>query len=301
MIFITLALLVMAASGAQINVGWTLAYFLPSGRFPDYQAAEGDRIVFDFSSAHDVWKMHNEVAYEMCNFGDANQVAWPNWSGMTQFTYTVTAADADAGKIYFACSTPTHCDGNGRMKIAVTMLPMALPTPPPPSSPPALPPTNCDSETSEMPLPCDWFAVEAGRCSLVPSSSSFCPEQCPPASMRLPCSWYEEDPATRCPMIQDSQVFCASQCGSCPGRSPVSPLTSSTSPGVTISEPQRLIYLEGQVANMTAALAEVLGSTTSPPTWSCAIASNHRRCSCRYRFQANDVSPSLVDVQCDAL
>ena len=100
MMTLVVALLASSVQSLEIDIPWVKPVVDQM-----IEASPGDRLVFSFSSSHNVWLMQDAAALSACDFDTATEVAGTDAS---PFVYTVPA-DA-SGALHFACERFDHCE-----------------------------------------------------------------------------------------------------------------------------------------------------------------------------------------------
>ena len=99
----------------------------------------GTRLVFKYSSGHNLWQMPSQSAYDSCDFSGANELAGKNHGGGTsgQEANLYQMMTITEGTLWFACEVPSHCNSGQKVAITVTAASNAGDTasasPPPPA------------------------------------------------------------------------------------------------------------------------------------------------------------------------
>ena len=73
----------------------------------------GDEVVFKWSGVHNVYRFQSKVAFDVCDFSEAVELA-----SYLQTSYTYKATRE--GTFFFACKIPGHCEMGQKMSLAVT-------------------------------------------------------------------------------------------------------------------------------------------------------------------------------------
>ena len=104
----------------------------------------GDKLHFKYNSAHNVYLMASETAYNDCDFTGATELAGTDQGGGSGSgnLYEAVVTIADAGQLFIACQIGGHCAGNQKVTITANLAPSPPPSPPPPSPPPSPPPPS---------------------------------------------------------------------------------------------------------------------------------------------------------------
>ena len=108
---------------------------------PDQEvhATVGTKLVFKYSSEHDVGLLSSDYDWLNCVTSDYEELASTDQGGgaagepANRFAAVVTAV----GEYYFTCGQAGHCQAGQKIKVVVTM---GSPPPPPASPPPGTPP-----------------------------------------------------------------------------------------------------------------------------------------------------------------
>ena len=108
---------------------------------PDQEvhATVGTKLVFKYSSEHDVGLLSSDYDWLNCVTSDYEELASTDQGGgaagepANRFAAVVTAV----GEYYFTCGQAGHCQAGQKIKVVVTM---GSPPPPPASPPPETPP-----------------------------------------------------------------------------------------------------------------------------------------------------------------
>jgi hypothetical protein len=115
----------------------------------------GTRLVFKYSSGHNLWQMPSQSAYDSCDFSGANELAKKNHGGGTSGQeanlYEMTATTA--GTLWFACEVrpPDHSHCNSGQKVAITVTAASNAGDTASASPP--PPAESAAEAASPPPP----------------------------------------------------------------------------------------------------------------------------------------------------